>query len=525
MVDARLLDGSRVNAMLPPVAVDSPVLTIRRFPAKPFTMSDLIRLGAVTPDAGLFLEAAVLGRLNMIVSGGTGTGKTTLLNILGDFVPVDERIITIEDAAEIRLSQPHVVRMEARPANIEGVGQIGIRELVRNALRMRPDRIIVGEVRGGEALDMLQAMNTGHEGSLTTVHSNSPRDALTRLDTMVMMAGYDLPVRAIRQQVAAALDVVIQIQRFGDGSRRITHISEIQGMEGDIITLQDIFRYSFAEGGSASATSSGILKPTGLRPKVIEKLQDKGVDVPARLFRPRTEAPTAAAGNRIRSTQCRKEAIEMMQLASILLIGAGIAVCAVGCPRARTERNAAFRELLDKRAGRADQVAAGHIQADGEGGRIRRPGDGAVPAVGKVRFRLIQAGSTLGPESSGRWWRWCRLSPAALLSCSPTRPSVAAGGPGGHPDAGKLPAQVEGRPRAVAKLESQLPGNPATDRRLAGLRNLAAARDGAGGHRGGVAAGRRVRPGRRRVGGGPAAARGPGGDGRNESDPRTSRGR
>ena len=297
MVDARLPDGSRVNAMLPPVAVDSPILTIRRFPAKPFTISDLIRIGAVTEDAGNFLQSAVLGKLNIVVSGGTGTGKTTLLNILGDFVPPDERIITIEDAAEIRLSQPHVVRMEARPANIEGAGHIGIRELVRNALRMRPDRIIVGEVRGGEALDMLQAMNTGHEGSLTTIHSNSPRDALTRLDTMVLMAGYDLPVRAIRQQVAAALDLVIQIQRFGDGSRRITHISEIQGMEGDIITLQDIFRYSFAEGGSASAESSGILKPTGLRPKVIEKLQAKGVEVPARLFRPRLES--AAGGPRL----------------------------------------------------------------------------------------------------------------------------------------------------------------------------------------------------------------------------------
>ncbi len=295
MVDARLPDGSRVNAMLPPVAVDSPVLTIRRFPAKPFTIHDLIRLGAITADAGSFLEGAVLGKLNIIVSGGTGTGKTTLLNILGDFVPEDERIITIEDAAEIRLSQPHVVRMEARPANIEGAGYVGIRELVRNALRMRPDRIVVGEVRGGEALDMLQAMNTGHEGSLTTIHSNAPRDALTRLDTMVMMAGYDLPVRAIRQQVAAALDLVIQIARFGDGSRRITHISEIQGMEGDIITLQDIFRYSFDEGGSASATSSGILKPTGLRPKVIEKLQDKGVDLPARLFRPKAEPPAATS--------------------------------------------------------------------------------------------------------------------------------------------------------------------------------------------------------------------------------------
>ena len=289
MVDARLPDGSRVNAMLPPVAVDSPLLTIRRFPETPFTIHDLIRLGALTEDAGFFLQACVLGKLNIIVSGGTGTGKTTLLNVLGDFVPSDERIVTIEDAAEIRLSQPHVVRMEARPANIEGAGMVGIRDLVRNALRMRPDRIVVGEVRGGEALDMLQAMNTGHEGSLTTIHSNSPRDALTRLDTMVLMAGYDLPVRAIRQQVAAALDLVIQIARFGDGSRRITHISEIQGMEGEIITLQDIFRYTFAEGGRASANSSGSLRPTGLRPKVIEKLQDKGVEVPAKLFRPRTE--------------------------------------------------------------------------------------------------------------------------------------------------------------------------------------------------------------------------------------------
>jgi pilus assembly protein CpaF len=289
MVDARLPDGSRVNAMLPPVAVDSPLLTIRRFPATPFTIADLIRLGALSQDAAAFLQSCVLGKLNIIVSGGTGTGKTTLLNVLGDFVPSDERIITIEDAAEIRLSQPHVLRMEVRPANIEGVGLIGIRELVRNALRMRPDRIVVGEVRGAEALDMLQAMNTGHEGSLTTIHSNSPRDALARLDTMVLMAGYDLPVRAIRQQVAAALDLVIQIARLGDGSRRITYISEIQGMEGDIITLQDIFRYTFAEGGRESAQSSGSLRPTGLRPKLIEKLQDKGVEVPARLFRPRVE--------------------------------------------------------------------------------------------------------------------------------------------------------------------------------------------------------------------------------------------
>jgi pilus assembly protein CpaF len=305
MVDARLPDGSRVNAILPPVAVDSPLLTIRRFPATPFTVSDLIRLGALNADAALFLEAAVLGKLNIIVSGGTGTGKTTLLNVLGDFVPADERIITIEDAAEIRLSQPHVVRMETRPANIEGAGLVGIRDLVRNALRMRPDRIVVGEVRGGEALDMLQAMNTGHEGSLTTIHSNSPRDALTRLDTMVLMAGYDLPVRAIRQQVAAALDLVIQIARFGDGSRRITHISEIQGMEGDIITLQDIFKYTFAEGGRESAQSSGSLRPTGLRPKVVEKLQDKGVEVPAKLFRPQVQ-PGAGTSRLLNASNGRR---------------------------------------------------------------------------------------------------------------------------------------------------------------------------------------------------------------------------
>ncbi len=286
MVDARLPDGSRVNAVIPPIAVHAPMLTIRRFPEKPFGMADLIRLGALSEEAAAFLKACVLGKLNMIISGGTGTGKTTMLNVLAAYVPEDERIITIEDAAEMRLSQPHVLTMEARPANIEGAGHIGIRELVRNSLRMRPDRIMVGEVRGAEALDMLQAMNTGHEGSLTTIHSNSPRDALTRLDTMVLMAGYDLPVRAIRQQVASALDLIIQIARFGDGSRKITHISEAQGMEGDIITLQDIFRYIFAEGGRESSRSSGSLRPTGLRPKVVEKLQDKGVEVPAKLFRP-----------------------------------------------------------------------------------------------------------------------------------------------------------------------------------------------------------------------------------------------
>ncbi len=286
MVDARLPDGSRVNAIIPPVAVHSPTLTIRRFPAEPYGMKDLINFGSITLDAAMFLEACVRGKLNVLVSGGTGTGKTTMLNVLTEFVPDDERIITIEDAAEIRLHQPHVITLEARPANIEGAGQIAIRDLVRNSLRMRPDRIIVGEVRGAETLDMLQAMNTGHEGSLTTVHSNSPRDGLARIETMVMMAGYDLPLRAIRAQIASALDVIIHLDRFGDGSRRVTHISEVQGMEGDVITLQDVYRFTFAEGGRESARSAGRLQPTGLRPKIIDKLHEAGVNVPPKLFRP-----------------------------------------------------------------------------------------------------------------------------------------------------------------------------------------------------------------------------------------------
>jgi pilus assembly protein CpaF len=297
MVDARLPDGSRVNAILPPVAVHSPVLTIRRFPADPYGMKDLINFGSITLDAAMFLEACVRGKLNILVSGGTGTGKTTMLNVLTEFVPESDRIVTIEDAAEIRLHQPHVITLEARPANIEGAGQITIRDLVRNALRMRPDRIVVGEVRGGEALDMLQAMNTGHEGSLTTIHCNSPRDGLARLETMVLMAGYDLPLRAIRSQIASAVDIIIHIERFGDGSRRVTHISEVQGMEGDVITLQDIYRFNFAEGGTQSARSAGRLRPTGLRPKVVEKLQEAGVAVPPKLFRPTGDETVGAAGS------------------------------------------------------------------------------------------------------------------------------------------------------------------------------------------------------------------------------------
>jgi pilus assembly protein CpaF len=285
MVDARLPDGSRVNAVLPPVAVHSPVLTIRRFPETPYEVKDLINFATLTVDVAVFLEACVRGKLNILVSGGTGTGKTTTLNVLSAFVPSDERIVTIEDAAELRLHQPHVVSLESRPANIEGAGEVTIRDLVRNALRMRPDRVVVGEVRGAEALDMLQAMNTGHEGSLTTVHCNSPRDALSRLETMVLMAGYDLPVRAIRQQIASALDLIVHLDRFGDGARHVVHVAEVQGMEGEVITLQDIYRHVFAEGGSESARSTGRLRPTGLRPKVADKLHEAGITLAPKLFR------------------------------------------------------------------------------------------------------------------------------------------------------------------------------------------------------------------------------------------------
>jgi pilus assembly protein CpaF len=285
MVDARLPDGSRVNAVLPPVAVHSPVLTIRRFPETPYEVKDLINFATLTVDVAVFLEACVRGKLNILVSGGTGTGKTTTLNVLSAFVPSDERIVTIEDAAELRLHQPHVVSLESRPANIEGAGEVTIRDLVRNALRMRPDRVVVGEVRGAEALDMLQAMNTGHEGSLTTVHCNSPRDALSRLETMVLMAGYDLPVRAIRQQIASALDLIVHLDRFGDGARHVVHVAEVQGMEGEVITLQDIYRHVFAEGGSEAARSSGRLQPTGLRPKLADKLHDAGINLAPKLFR------------------------------------------------------------------------------------------------------------------------------------------------------------------------------------------------------------------------------------------------
>ena len=284
MVDARLPDGSRVNAIIHPLAVGGPFLTIRKFAADPYTVSDLVGFGTFTEPVARFIELCVKGKLNVLVSGGTGAGKTTTLNVISSFIPSDERIVTIEDAVELRLHQPHVLQLESRPANIEGHGQVAIRDLVRNSLRMRPDRIVVGEVRGAEALDMLQAMNTGHEGSISTLHANSPRDALSRMETMVLMAGVDLPIRAIREQIAAAIDVVIHQSRMRDGSRRLTHISEIEGMEGDIITMQDLFLFDYGMGMDASGKFLGNLKPTGVRPRFTEKLSDVGIELPPALF-------------------------------------------------------------------------------------------------------------------------------------------------------------------------------------------------------------------------------------------------
>ena len=258
MVDARLVDGSRVNVIVPPLSLDGSILTIRKFAKDPFTVSDLISMGTFTEPVASLLAATVEGGMNILVSGGTGTGKTTLLNVLSSFVPHDDRIVTIEDAVELQLHQEHVIRLEARPSNTEGNGEVTIRDLVRNSLRMRPDRIIIGEVRGAEALDMLQAMNTGHDGSLTTVHANAPRDALSRLETMVLMAGFDLPTRAIREQISSALNLIVQIERSRDGSRRISHLTEVVGMEGDIITLQDIYRYDYRASADADRCASGV---------------------------------------------------------------------------------------------------------------------------------------------------------------------------------------------------------------------------------------------------------------------------
>ena len=288
MVDARLPDGSRVNAIIPPLALRGPTLTIRKFSRDPYTMDDLINFGSITPKAAQFLAACVKGKLNVLISGGTGSGKTTTLNAVSAFIPGDERIVTIEDAAELQLQQEHVITLESRPPNIEGSGEVRIRELVRNALRMRPDRIIVGEVRGPETLDMLQAMNTGHEGSLTTIHANSPRDALSRLETLVMTAGVELPHRAIREQISSAFDVLVQISRLVDGSRRLTHVTEVLRMESDVITMQELFLARPPDEEQAAAShATKLLLPlacTGLKPHFLEKMAANGVVLPPTFF-------------------------------------------------------------------------------------------------------------------------------------------------------------------------------------------------------------------------------------------------
>ncbi|MBW3666874.1 MAG: CpaF family protein [Actinobacteria bacterium] len=286
MVDARLPDGSRVNAIIAPLAIGGPFLTIRKFAVDPYQEADLINFGTLTQRVADFLRACVRGRLNILISGGTGSGKTTTLNVISSYIPGDERIITVEDAAELQLHQEHVLTLESRPANIEGQGAVAIRDLVKNTLRMRPDRIVVGEVRDAAALDMLQAMNTGHDGSLTTVHSNGPRDTLSRIETMVLMAGYDLPVRAIREQVASAVDLIVHVSRLKDGTRRITHITEVEGMEGEIITLQDLFLFDFGMGVDDEGKYLGRLKATGIRPTFSEELANQGIRLPADLFDP-----------------------------------------------------------------------------------------------------------------------------------------------------------------------------------------------------------------------------------------------
>jgi len=282
LADARLLDGSRVNVAIRPVAIDGPALTIRKFAKEPMKVEDLIGFGSCTESGFGFMKACVLAMANIVVSGGTGTGKTTFLNVLSSFIPADERIVTIEDAAELQLDQDHVVRLESQPSDIKGEGRIAIRDLVVNALRMRPERIIIGECRSGEALDMLQAMNTGHDGSMTTLHANSPREALSRLETLVLMAGFELPLKAIRQQMAGAIDIVVQLNRLKDGSRRVTSISEVVGIDGETITMQELFRFE-PKGAAADGKILGEFEATRIRPRILEKMIDMGLPLPAEI--------------------------------------------------------------------------------------------------------------------------------------------------------------------------------------------------------------------------------------------------
>ena len=296
LVDARLPDGSRVNAVIPPCAIDGPSITIRKFSKDRLTVDDLIRFGTLTPEMAQFLEACVVSRLNIIIAGGTGSGKTTLLNVLSGFIPPDERIVTIEDAAELQLHQDHVVRLETAAPEPDGTGRVTIRDLVINSLRMRPERIIVGECRGGEALDMLQAMNTGHDGSLTTIHANTPRDTISRLETLVLMAGMDLPLSVVRRQIVSAIDLIVQQARLRDGSRKITHITEVQGLEGDTVVMQHIF--VFEEEGEQDGKVIGRLKPVGIRPKFTTRLETHGFRLPASMFMDQDKAPAALGGRR-----------------------------------------------------------------------------------------------------------------------------------------------------------------------------------------------------------------------------------
>jgi pilus assembly protein CpaF len=296
MVDARLPDGSRVNAIIPPLSLSGPLLTIRKFAQHRFDADELVDIGTLSQQAHDFLRLSINARLNILISGGTGSGKTTLLNALSAALPDGDRIVTIEDAAELQLAQRHVVRLESRPKNIEGEGEISIRDLVRNALRMRPDRIIVGEVRGAEALDMLQAMNTGHEGSMSTVHSNSPRDALSRVETMVLMSGFDLPVRAIRQYLSSALDLIVQLERLEDGSRQVTQITEVQRMESDVVTLQPLYEYKLEGINPENGKVVGLLEPTALRPTLLAKFARRGIEIPGDLFTPSTQETASFDG-------------------------------------------------------------------------------------------------------------------------------------------------------------------------------------------------------------------------------------